>query len=396
MVQNNKAVNKIHCVACKEDISPDASICPRCGSSQRFFRFKALGLIVSWLGGIVTVITFIIGIITLNQYYQQAIEKQQSITQHIEAAQWLIKTGNYQQAWQIYDQANQISNSSQQISQARLSLALLWIKNFQIEKNKLSATLDAISLALYQGLSSTNKIKKADILAHIGYLQAIRKLNRLPIMVDVESLFKMAFNLDKKNVYANAMHARWILLERPITVAIIKQASKQFNLAQQTLTNKNQDKDKTKDKRQFIRRVQLISLLNYSYAYNDDIKIEALTSLINIVIEMITNNENPPTPRTCDDIMSSYDRQGNAQHLEALIKRLPNNKHLLAYQWLQQSSKETRPKMLIQSTYVIARLNEALNNKQTALNEYQSLLSSPNISKKLSPLISAGINRLRN
>jgi hypothetical protein len=393
MAENNRAVNKIHCVACKEDISPYASICPRCNSSQRFFRFKPLGLVLSWIGGIVTVITLIIGIFTLHQYYQQSLEKKKAITEHIDAASWLIKTKNYQQAWQMYDQASHISNSSLKISHSRLTLALLWVKNFQVDKSKLQITLNQLSVVLYRGLSTAKNDKKADILAHIGYLQVIRKINRLPIMVDVEKLFSMAFELDKNNTYASAMHARWLLLERPMTVVLIKQANEQFISA---LTSFKDQNKKNTAQYNFIRRIQLHSLLNYSYAFDDDIETAALKSLLNISIAMMENNESAPSTKICDEILNSYDRMGNARHLETLIKQLPTDKHLLAYQWLQQNSKEIRPVMLTQSTYIIARLNEELGNKKTALNGYQSLLSSPNSSKKLNQLINLGIKRLHN
>ena len=73
------------CVACYEVINGKATTCPHCGASQSLYRFKSLGLALRWLGGVVTIISFVIGGITLNQFSQEWHEKQMATAEIVDA-----------------------------------------------------------------------------------------------------------------------------------------------------------------------------------------------------------------------------------------------------------------------------------------------------------------------
>jgi len=116
--QNQQAL----CVACREPIRPDANTCPHCRSSQLPHKWQIISQTLKWIGGIVTIISLVMGIITLSRYYQDWQERRETVDEIVTAAQWLIKTENYQQAWDMYKQAAEINPSSALVRAGRFDL----------------------------------------------------------------------------------------------------------------------------------------------------------------------------------------------------------------------------------------------------------------------------------
>ena len=114
------------CVACLEPIRRGANTCPHCGSSQIPHKWQIVSQTLKWIGGIVTIISLIGGVITLGRYYQDWQERRDTIAEMVAAADWLIKTENYQQAWQMYNQAAEINPSSSLVRDGRFRLSLQW------------------------------------------------------------------------------------------------------------------------------------------------------------------------------------------------------------------------------------------------------------------------------
>ena len=71
------------CIACREAIRPDASICPQCGTNQHPSSWKTISEVLKWTGGIVTVISLVVGTITLGGYYQDWREKNAAVSELI-------------------------------------------------------------------------------------------------------------------------------------------------------------------------------------------------------------------------------------------------------------------------------------------------------------------------
>ncbi len=370
------------CVACFEPIQQGATTCPHCRSSQVPHKWQIVSQTLKWIGAIVTIVSLLGGVITLSRYYQDWQERRETVAEIVAAADWLIKSENYLQAWQMYQQAAEINPSSALVRDGRFKLSLVWIRDFQIDKSILDQTLNSITETLYRGLANSDAAQTATILAHVGYVQVIRKVNRLPIYTDLEALFQQALQSDPDSVYANAMYARWMLLAKPMTVAQLQRGGALFDKALAT-----------RQQRDYVRRLQILSFTNYSYGSNDAIERGALTALIEACIDMMQNGEAPPTRDARYNILDGYGRMGKAEHVEALIESLPSEAHLKAYEWLLAADDESRDMMIEQSTYIRARLNERLDNEQTALQLYRSLLETDTRSE-LSALVDAGIERL--
>lgn len=367
--KNDNTSQPNECVACCETLKTGAKICPYCGASQRFFRFKHFGLLLTWLGSVVTVISLVVGVITLNQFYQEWLERDTAITEIVESAEWLIGTDNYQQAWKMYDQAVKLSPSSPLVRDARFKLAKMWVRHFYVEKELLKETLNELTEVLYRGLPSATHNEVPTILAHIGYIQVIRKINRLPITLNVDDLFNQALSGDKDNVYANTMYARWVVLQKPLSSHSINQSAQLFDHALA------QVKSGDIETYRYVRQLQLKTLANFTYGQDNTIEISAMTSLINAVIEMHANGEVLPEKRVKQNLLDGYGRIGRGDNIEAILKLIPYEKHLLAYQWINKNTEETRAVMQAQSLFIQARLLDLMGDKTNALSLYRATLT---------------------
>ena len=67
------------CVACLEPIKPGAKICPLCRSSQTPHHWQLISLSLKWMGGFVTTISLIVGVITLSRYYLDWQERRNAV-----------------------------------------------------------------------------------------------------------------------------------------------------------------------------------------------------------------------------------------------------------------------------------------------------------------------------
>jgi tetratricopeptide (TPR) repeat protein len=353
------------CVACLEPINSGAIICPHCGSSQKPDKWHTFSQTLKWIGGTVTIISLVLGVITLSQFYFDWKERRATVAEIVGAADWLIKSENYLQAWDMYARAAELNPSSSMVRDGRFKMSLVWVRNFEIDKSKVDSTLNDITETLYRGLGNADGPRTATILAHVGYVQVLRQINQLPVFTDVESLFGQALEADPENAYANTMYARWMLLDRPMTVERMTQAELLFNRA---LAQEQQ--------RDYTRRLQMVGFTNYSYGYSDEIERKALTVLLKSSIEMMQNGEDYPHRNSRNKILDGYGKMGKAKHVEALIAALPTEAHLRAYEWLMSADNDSRPRMRNQATYIKARLNEQLGDGDKALEYYQSLLDS--------------------
>lgn len=380
--QNDNENRRAACVACLEPIQTGAAICPHCGTSQRPHRWRNFSQALKWIGGIVTTISLVVGVITLSRFYLDWKERHDAVSEIVETAGWLIRSDNYLQAWDMYAKAAELNPSSVEVRDGRFRLSLLWIRDFSIETERLDQTLTSITETLYRGLPGADADRSAEILAHIGYIQVLRHINRLPVFTDVESLFEQALEASPENVYANAMYARWLMLEKPMTVERLDLAERYYGNA---LASGRE--------RAYVRRLQFVGITGYSYGYSDDIERNALVKLIGISIDMRVNSEGYPNRDSLRKILDGYGLMGKAEHVEALIAALPAEPHLETYKWLLEADDDSRDIMQQQSLYVRARLNEELGDKDAALALYRTLLGT-DTSYEIARLVNRGIERL--
>ena len=376
------AAENSSCIACLEPIRAGARICPHCGTSQRPQRWHNFSQILKWIGGIVTIVSLVGGVITLSRFYIDWKERHDAVDEIVAAADWLIRSENYNQAWDMYAQAAGLNPSSVQVRDGRFHLALVWIRDFQTDQRRVDDVLTQLTEILYRGLPQAEPNQSATILAHIGYVQVLRQVNQLPVFTDIEALFEQAFAASESNVYANAMYARWLTLARPMTVEHLDRAQQYFERA---LASGRE--------RAYIRQLQFSAFTHYSYAHSDELELNSMTKLIRICIEMRANGEGYPDENTRYRIRVGYGNTGRADHVETLVGLLPPQAHLEVYEWLLQADDDSREFMQQQSTYIRARLNEEIGARDRALELYRQLLA-VKTHRDIAALVDRGIERL--
>ena len=176
--------------------------------------WKRLSNILKWVGGVVTVISLVVGMVTLSGYYQDWREKHDAVAELVDAADWLIKTEDYGQAWQMYEEALKLVPSSAKTLHGQFKLAKVWLKNFSSSKETADEVLNRITSILYRGLRKADADEIATILAHVGWAQVMRAGRSMAVNVDVDAVFQEALRSSPNNVYANVMLGYWLLIGR--------------------------------------------------------------------------------------------------------------------------------------------------------------------------------------
>jgi tetratricopeptide (TPR) repeat protein len=379
-----KQSTKTKCIACHESIQSGASVCRYCGFLQKRNIWQTLSTGLKWIGGVVTIVSLLIGMFTLAGYYLDWQERRDAVTELVEAADWLIKTKDYSQAWQMYEEALQLVPSAANVRKGQFQLAKLWLRDFRASKKKIDGLLNRITAILYRGLRGSDKHEIATILSHICWAQILRIENSIPVTIDVDAVFQEALHASQDNIYANAMMGYWILRKRGVVPEDVALAQSKFMVAL-----------KTENKKSFVRRLQFAGLIDLSYGKSDELEKIVLAVLLRTSYSMMQAGEPKPADRHRFKILDAYGNMGRADHVEASIKALPPADHLAVHEWLLDGLDYSgRSRMLIQSKYVRARLMESMGDRQPALLQYQSLLEKTQSTNKLYALLKKGITRL--
>lgn len=199
------------CVACREPIQPDASLCSACGTRQKAERLKPIATVLKWLGGITAVVSMFLTMLSLNDIVQEWRDKSTTVDILAEAAAMQMTAGDYPRAWELLDEALAINTGSPQVRSQRIELAMAWLRNIRATENRtFTDMVNQMLPALYLGLVEGNDIDNADVHAHIGW--AYYLLSRDGRMEsDPYTFYRQALVLDPKNVYANAFRGHNLL-----------------------------------------------------------------------------------------------------------------------------------------------------------------------------------------
>jgi tetratricopeptide (TPR) repeat protein len=375
----------VSCVACRESIRPGASVCHHCGATQHPSRWKIVSDTLKWTGGIVTVISLVVGTVTLAGYYQDWREKNSVIDELVAASEWLIRTHHYRQAWDAYQQALELNPGSTQVRHGQFELAQIWLRDFDADKESADRLLTDIGAVLVRGLPSANPEEAATILAHMGWVQVQRADRELLVHGDIELLFEEALKHDDVNAYANAMYGYWSLIRYgPRDADTVRDQEVRFDKALRD--------SRTQD---YVRRLQLISFRVHAKGQEYEKDRAALAALLRAAWSMQLNGEPLPSERAIADISRAYGAGGRAGNVEASLDALPVDDHLAVHLWLfgdpiEQSSRSYDA----QTKYVRARLFEAAGDAPAALEQYQALLATADTRARVDGLVDAAVERL--
>ncbi|MCP4672307.1 MAG: hypothetical protein GY857_13495, partial [Desulfobacula sp.] len=136
MGKENLSPIQKRCIACKENIMPDALICPRCRSAQAPQRWMAFFSILKWIGGVTAIISLIVGVRQVGGIVKDWKERDEAVHQVVMASSMLLEMKDYKSAWEIVKKATTIAPSSQKAFNQQVDVAIVWLRDIWVQKEK--------------------------------------------------------------------------------------------------------------------------------------------------------------------------------------------------------------------------------------------------------------------
>jgi len=367
------------CVACKEPIPADATVCFHCQTKQVPQKEPGSKRLLAWIG----VATALIGLITtlsglmgpLKGWWKQG---RQSRAQLV-AAQRQEELGEYSAAMDTLAEILKANPGDIQALHTRLDVAMAWIENMRTPRHDLDAVapqarliFDRLTPVLEGGLGTAKAYRAADVVAHLGWLNLLkwRITGQAGI---IESHLRAALQMEPENVFANAMFGEWVLL----THGNLEEAKTHFATALKS------GKAKT-----FVRGCQLEGMI-----YDDDPGVRA--ELIRVANQM-RKDKDPISDGDRGRIHSYFSTTiGTDAELREVVSAVPPDDAWATYEWVSPSLSEASDFDKLERRFVQANIDEVSGKREEALRIYRSLekeIKDPNV--RISQRVRDAVRRL--
>jgi hypothetical protein len=364
MIEQNSSPSKNQCVACLENIKPDARICPKCRSSQNPQRWQSLFSVLKWITGLTAVISLLIGVRQLSVIVKDWSERDKAVSQIVAASKMQMELKDYQAAWQIVKQATSIAPSSQKAFDQQVDVAMAWLQDVWRQKDKKTYTeiIDPLILTLARGAGDEDHERAADVLAHIGWANCLR-LRDEKAEYEVDGYFNQALEFERDNTYANLFRGYWLINDYNKTEddgSKLPNAMAHFSKALKTGENLH-----------FVTKWLLLALTG-SYVTGADVEaIKAANELRKL------NKTVDPSAKL--SVLGEFNMLRNFPFTEgSLLSRLLADLSVQeikdTYLWLMQDKGNTSDDAL-EKELILGLMSEASGDLKSAFDQYQHLLN---------------------
>ncbi len=371
---------KKKCIACREWIETDASLCPQCQSPQSRSKLQFIGDILKWSGGITVIISLLVGVVQVNTLFQNWQERQKTIMELVKGADIQANSEDYAGAWQLYEQALQLEPGSQLARSGQVMLAMNWLKNIRTRnEGTFSEIVVKVVPVLYRGTASATGKDAANLFAHIAWANFLRhREGHSELKVDAH--FARALKIDPDNVYAHTMWGFWMLWQGKA----LDKVNQHFSAALKTGLDP-----------EYVRDLQLSGLNNVIYDNRGEQSYRHLAAneMIHILNDIRKNKEAiKPRRRTIRNLFSrayysiSWFQNASTQ----LASSIPPEEQLATFHWIKEINPSSLKYQNLIDQYWIARFTEDSGKHKKALALYrklQSELESTNTSQSIIGLL---------
>jgi tetratricopeptide (TPR) repeat protein len=345
------------CIACKEQIPADATICSHCHTSQIPAKPQRLNSVVTWVGAASACIglfaTLLAGVRWMDTHRQQ--QKETSMQSAIAEDQ--LQRGEYEAAFNTYQAMLQSNAKDQKAVDGRLNAAELWVENFHVTGNDEQAAaqlagskLDEIFPVFDAALVHVTGPQKADVLAHAGWAHWLNQhIAEREFGPAAEKDLRDALALDPSNVYANAMLGNWLLQNGNH----LQEAIPHFKAA-----------DSAGKALPLVRRMELGGLEDMAGAQQETVR---------IVNEMRKNGEPLSDAAKRRLFTGCYVTVlDTREELVGVLAALPAPDALATFQWLASTPSQSEGEDTERS-FIEANLLELAGRKTEALQEFRAI-----------------------
>ena len=356
----SEAINS-HCVACLEPLRVGARRCPHCQASQVPQRWQIIGDVLKWMGGITALLSLFLLVLQVNNVVSTWTDRQESVAALVRASDLQASTGDYAAAWGLLDQALALEPGSTRVQANRVNLAMLWVRNFaKSDDRTYSDMLDPLLPSLYLGAVRSSSSERADALAHIGWLNAMKYLDG-DGKFSVDEQFAAALVADPDNVFAHTWQATWLFMH----VNEVEYSNPRIDLARTHFDAALA----TGQRRQWIRRMQLRSYLG---TYDNAAKVEGIVLVASLKADgKALQGYAGDFHRDLSNMVVVRDDRADALR-EAVLNRFTWNEIRDLYVWVSSMLPDSQ--FLTLDRYALAKITELAGEPAKALPLYRSLL----------------------
>jgi hypothetical protein len=338
----------------------------------------SLAAVLKWVGGMSAVLSLGFGISQLVQIVATYRAQQHQVAELLKVGELQQATRDYPAAWASFVEAaktaeeggevakltGSLSADQRRTRKAEEDLAMAWIEDIHVFKDETFSNIaDKIVPVLDRGVANSESVRKADLLAHIGWANFLRQLSGT-FNLDIDKKYRDALENDPANPFAHAMLGHWLIVNGDH----LQEAQQHFAAAVSSGRE-----------RPFVRQLQLAAI---EWVPEEQNKIE----LIRVCNEMRKNNDSMSEQERVR-VLSNTDFLYQDMSLSQLAGILPADEHLATYQWLLRGFDVAQSNY---RSFALARLAEAAGDCNTAQRLYASLLGTTMFSE-----VQAGLDRCK-
>ena len=370
MDQSGAAPSERRCVHCCEVIHPKARTCPHCHSPQKPRKLHAVAVGLKWIAGITALISLVIGMDRVNDIYSSWRDRQNAITELVAAARLQAEARDYAGGWRLLQSALALDAGARAARDYQGPFAMAWLRDMRLgDGQTFSELVDPLLPVLYMGTANPDKELAADMLAHIGWANYLKRIDGR-LEVKIEESYARALELDPDNPYAHIHWAFWVLHnnnDRDYGEPNIRKARRHIDAALASGRD-----------RAYVTDLAIYSLDGSSYRGSEEEMLRLAYELAQ-VNEPLTSDHMRALHSLFEPISRGHDPRG-LERLEALSEVLPPEKLLATFNWILNGMDVGKPlaaKDLSGNRYIVGRLQEAAGNEARALAIYKDLLDHP-------------------
>ena|SRR6185312_504413 len=307
--------------------------------------------VLKWIGYVTAVLSLIAGIRGLQILISGKVESHRKTESLLASEQLQLRAHDYETAWQTLEQAAQTGSEADKVRDAREALAMEWLENIHVQDTqKFSDIVKKLDPVLTSGAAAAKTPQhKADLLAHLGWSYFLRGRDGMT-GIDPAKTYADAVHEDPENPYAQAMWGHWILWNTGEPAG----ATPHFEAA---LRSGRQP--------EFVRRLQLISLLNGQS--------QVCGPEIARVLNAIRKENGSVDDDTRRRLSTLYQEELiYSDNSAAFINGVRPAEHLLTFHWLFDRM-DLSDSAALSRSFEIALLQEAAGQRSEALASFQAV-----------------------
>ena len=321
--------------------------------------------LLKWVAGVTAILSLIFAVHQAVQLISDVREQRRQITELYKVGKVQQGAADYEGAWASFERALKIAESGGKLAkltgqlsketitlrEAQEDLAMEWVKNIvRPEGQTFSRIVDQLVAVLNRGAANATGVRKADLLAHVGWANFLRWRdgNR---QLNPEQQYRQALEIDPANPFAHAHWGHWMAWGRETS---LEEAKRHFSAA---LASGRA--------REYVRKIQLAAFQNLG--------MDGEGNFLGVINEMRTSNEKiDPLTRNRMFAIYAYSCRYGDERFQRLLAAVPATEQLATFRALfydvgfDEGRRWTRDACL-------ATLTEAAGDREEALRLWVAL-----------------------